>query len=229
MPKPNYEQYIKTDLYTQMYEQYYFKNTPIKKITPIKRKPIKKKKLSAKKILLLILAFIPLIYTLSYSFENFTKDIFINKSKTVLNIDYTNLLYPTNNYLYKDLFLGKYSIKDTTYKEHTMTDIPESTERLGLKQSLISLADQYKRIQPAVYVWEYNGKSFVDINADMPYPAASIIKIPVLIEMFRNIDRNNLSLSDTMILEDFYRAPVRENFNMRKEIRLIPSAFWLKQ
>ena len=46
----------------------------------------------------------------------------------------------------------------------------------------------------------------MDINADEPFCAASIIKVPVLIEMFRNIERGNFALSDTIVLEDYYRA-----------------------
>ena len=56
------------------------------------------------------------------------------------------------------------------------------------------------------YYLRTDGKSYVDINADEPYPAASIIKLPVLIEMFREIEANKFELNDKMVLEDFYRA-----------------------
>ena len=56
-------------------------------------------------------------------------------------------------------------------------------------------------------MWEYGTKNFVNINADEIYPAASIIKIPVLIEMFRQIDAGKFGLNDYMTLEDWYRAP----------------------
>ena len=207
MPEPEYKYNVNTDLYTAMYEQYYFKNTPVKRIRPLKRNQQKKKKSFFGKLISFICVFLLLCFVFPYSFNLFIKDTFNTKIKTVLKVNYTNLLYPTNNYLYKDLFLGKYHIKDTSYQDFTMKNIDESMERLRLKSNLMALANEYPKIQPAVYVWEYDGKSYVNINADEPYPAASTIKVPVLIEMFRNIDQGSFTLDDTMVLEDFYRAP----------------------
>ena len=41
--------------------------------------------------------------------------------------------------------------------------------------------NQYPTVKPAIYVWEYDQGQYVDINAQELYPAASIIKIPVLL------------------------------------------------
>ncbi len=206
MPRPNYNRAVETDLYTSMYEQYYFKNTPARNIKPIKRKKKQQKKSQLAKIITYIISAIMLFYVFPFSFKTYIADVFPVNTKHALKIDYYNLLYPTHNYLYKNLFLGKHIIKETQYKKPIMTDIQESYERTGLKNNLLALAEEYKRIKPAIYVWEYNGKSYVNINADEAYPAASIIKVPVLIEMFREIENGKFSLNDTMILEDYYRA-----------------------
>ena len=87
-----------------------------------------------------------------------------------------------------------------------MTDIKETAPRAALKNSLLALASEYKKIEPAIYVYEYKNGSYVDIQADKPFPAASIIKLPVLIEMFREIENGKFSLYDTMVLQDYYRA-----------------------
>lgn len=205
MPEPNHKR-VSSDIYSAVYEQYYFKNTQIKNVKPIKKVKKQKKKSILGKIFSYICAALLLFYILPFSFNNFIADTFpVNNSKA-LKVDYRKLLYPTHNYLYKDLFLGKYVVKEATYKNHIMVDMQESYERTGLKNNLLALSQEYKKIKPSVYVWEYNGKSYVNINADEPYPAASIIKIPVLIEMFREIEHGKFSLDDTMILEDFYRA-----------------------
>ena len=206
MPKPNYNNRMQSDLYTFVYEQYYFKNTPVKKIKPIKRVKKQKKKSIIGKLFSYICIVLLLFYILPFSFKEFIADVLPINTSNALNIDYKKLLYPTHNYLYKDLFLGKYVVKEATYKNHIMVDIQETYERVGLKNNLLALAQEYRKIKPAVYVWEYSGKSYVDINADVPYPAASIIKIPVLIEMFREIEHSKFSLDDKMVLEDFYRA-----------------------
>ncbi len=206
MPEPIYNHRINSDLYTSVYEQYYFKNTPVKKVKPIKKIKKQKKKSIFYKLFSYICTALLLFYVLPFSFETFIADIFPINNSNILKVDYKRLLYPTHSYLYKDLFLGKYIVKEATYKNHIMVDIQESYERSGLKNNLLALSQEYSRIKPSVYVWEYNGKSYVDINADEPYPAASIIKIPVLIEMFREIEHGKFSLDDKMVLEDFYRA-----------------------
>lgn len=206
MPEPIYNHRINSDLYTSVYEQYYFKNTPVKKVKPIKKIKKQKKKSIFYKLFSYICTALLLFYVLPFSFETFIVDIFPINNSNILKVDYKRLLYPTHSYLYKDLFLGKYIVKEATYKNHIMVDIQESYERSGLKNNLLALSQEYSRIKPSVYVWEYNGKSYVDINADEPYPAASIIKIPVLIEMFREIEHGKFSLDDKMVLEDFYRA-----------------------
>ncbi len=198
----NYSQ--NTDMYTASYEQYYFNNSR-KKIKPVRRKPQKKKSLAQKIISALFFGFL-LFYVFPFSFKNFVADVFPQNQKKMLNIDYEKLLFPTNNYLYKDLFLGKYVIKDTEYTKSIMVDIRETTERKVLKARLLNLASEYKKIKPAVYVWEYGGGTYVDINADEIFPAASIIKLPVLIEMFREIEQGKFTLYDKMVLEDHYRA-----------------------
>ena len=206
MPEPKYNNYAKTDLYTSFYEQYYFKNKPAK-IKPIKKFSGKKK--SGNKIgVAAFIVFSALIFVVcTFSFRTFIADIFPYNTKNALKADYRKLLYPTHNYLYKDLFLGKYIIQDTNYSNPLMIDMKESYERNGLKNRLIALANDYSKIEPSIYVWEYTGKSYVDINADKAFPAASIIKIPVLIEMFREIEHGKFSLDDKMVLEDHYRAP----------------------
>lgn len=206
MPNYNYNRAVKPDLYTSMYEQYYFKNTPVRKVKPIKRRKKQQKKSKLAKIITYIFSAIMLFYVFPFSFKTYIADVFPANTKNALKVNYYNLLYPTHNYLYKNLFLGKHIIKETQYNKPIMVDIQESYERIGLKNNLLTLANEYKRIKPAIYVWEYNGKSYVNINADEAYPAASIIKVPVLIEMFREIEKGKFSLDDTMILEDYYRA-----------------------
>ncbi len=187
-----------------MYEQYYFKNTPVKRLKPVSRK-IKKKK-SSNNILLYLFIGILMFYILPFSFKSFVAGVLPPSKKVILNVNYNQLMYPTRVYLNQDLFLGKFVIKEQKYKKPLMIDIKESKERIGLKKGLIALSKQYPKIRPAIYVWEYDDKSFVNINADVAYPAASIIKLPILIEMFRDIDSGKFSLNDTMVLEDYYRA-----------------------
>ena len=137
---------ISSDIYSSVYEQYYFKNTQIKKIKPIKKIKKQKKKSSLNKLFSYICVALLLFYILPFSFNTFIVDTFPVNTSKALNVDYKKLLYPTHNYLYKDLFLGKYVVKEATYKNHIMVDIQESYERTGLKNNLIALSQEYKKI-----------------------------------------------------------------------------------
>ena len=194
-------------MYTNVYEQYYFKNSP-RRIKPVRRQIKKRNKKSTlfKRIITILFLCFMLFFVLPFSFKNYIADVFPHSEKNMLNVNYEELLYPTNSYLYKDLFLGKYIIKDTEYSNPIMINITESFERNGLKHRLLALANEYKRIDPSIYVWEYDTQSYVNINDDEIYPAASIIKVPVLIEMFREIEQGKFNLNDTIVLEDHYRA-----------------------
>ena len=207
MPEPGYK-YRKSQSYNNLYEQFYFNEPSPRKLKTVKssyKKKTNKKKTLSKIISVLFLGFI-LFGVLPLSFKNFIADVFPKNTTKMMRINYYKLLFPTHDYLYKDLFLGKYILKDTEYKNHIMIDIKETNERTGLKNRLLMLAEEYKQIKPSVYIWEYENGTFVNINADEAYPAASIIKLPVLIEMFREIESNKFKLSDTMVLEDYYRA-----------------------
>ncbi len=207
MPEPKYNNYAKIDLYTSFYEQYYFRNKPAAKVKPVRKITKKKKTQNKTKMIIFLVFFGLLLFVCSFSFRTFIADILPLNNRNVLKADYGKLLYPTHSYLYKDLFLGRYIIKDTKYNNYLMVDIKESYERSNLKNRLLALSKEYSKIEPSIYVWEYTGKTYVDINADKAFPAASIIKIPVLIEMFREIEHGKFSLNDKMVLEDYYRAP----------------------
>lgn len=196
------------ETYDYEYNPYYFTNVSKVKVRPIKKlkKQQKNSTVGLRKLITLIFFSLLLFCVLPYSFNSYIANIFTEKSKNYLNVDYEKLLYPTNSYLYKDLFLGEYVIKNSDYGKPLMIDIKEATEKRNLKNALISLANQYPKIHPAIYVYDYQNNSYVDIRANDVYPAASIIKLPVLVEMFREIEKGKFSIHDKMVLEDYYRA-----------------------
>ena len=205
MPKQNYN--YQNESYNNLYDQLYVPKRRETKQT--QRKVVKKRKqskFSLKKITILFVYLVLLFFVLPFAFKSFVGDIFAINSKNVLRADYYKIMYPTHRYLYKDLFLGKYILKDTQYNKFLMIDIKESIERIGLKNSLLQLAQQFPKIKPSIYVWEFEHGTYVNINADTPYPAASIIKVPILIEMFREIEQGKFKLNDKMVLDDYYRA-----------------------
>ena len=122
--------------------------------------------------------------------------------------DLYNIAFPTVKYLSNDLFLNKQLLTPTVPKVHSeVTTMYQTSEMSGLKKQIKGLMSQYPMIHPAVYVWEYENGQYLDINSDEQFSAASIIKLPVLVRMFKSIEAKQMTIFDEMTLTNYYKAP----------------------
>lgn len=170
------------------------------------RKPKRKKNLLAS---LISLSFMFLIgyYVLPYAFHRISLPLLTGRQNySNIQTDYYHLMFPTSKYLHNTIFEGKHALAGATTKKPLMTDLYK-TERLTiLEDGLKDLIKKYPTIQPAITVWDFNTGKYVDINGSEIYPAASIIKVPVLINLFKTIESNGLSIYDEMTLTNYYKA-----------------------
>lgn len=170
------------------------------------RKPRRKKNLLAS---LISLSFMFLIgyYVLPYAFHRISMPLLTGKQNySNIKTDYYHLMFPTSKYLHNTIFEGRHALASATTKKPLMTDLYK-TERLNiLEDGLRDLMKKYPTIQPAITVWDFNTGKYVDINGSEIFPAASIIKVPVLINLFKRIEANELSIYDEMTLTNFYKA-----------------------
>ena len=114
---------------------------------------------------------------------------------------------PTVNYVHNDMFLNRLMLTETVQKTHSeVTTMYQTSEMSNLKTQIKSLMAEYPMINPAIYVWEYEKGQYIDINGDIQYPAASIIKLPVLVRLFKSIEAKQMTIYDEMILTDYYKA-----------------------
>ena len=107
---------------------------------------------------------------------------------------------PHLNYLHNSHLFGQNLIVPNQKSTKTIVPIITSGEFTSLKSQLLNLFAKYPKMHPAVYVWEYSSANEVAINADEVFPAASIIKLPILFELFRKIDRSEQDGSNSTIL-----------------------------
>ena len=122
-------------------------------------------------------------------------------------VDLYKLMYPTINYLSNDMFNNMLLQTPTKIKTHSeISTMFLTKEMTNLKNQLFSLMKEYPMISPAIYVWEYDKGEYVDINGEEIYSAASIIKIPVLIRLFKSIEAKQMTIFDEMILTDYYKS-----------------------
>lgn len=190
-----------------------YKNAPAP--TPIRKRKVQIKKNTAKiqknrlisKIVTLSLLSVLGIFVLPNGVKNIYGSIFTKSPYPNIKADYKKIVFPTVNYLNNNLFLNEPSLNGAaTGKKAAMAELTTGKEMTDLESSLENIISMYPAISPSVYVWDYDTGNYADINGDKIYSAASIIKIPVLLQLFKSIEANQVSLYDRMTLTDYYRA-----------------------
>lgn len=146
------------------------------------------------------------LFIFPVTYNRVIKSFFYKSPYPNIKADYQKILNPTVNYLHNDYFLDTYFLKGAEKKKPQMLSLNQNERLAGLENSLKNLAAQYPSVEPSIYVWDYDTENYAGINSDKLYSAASIIKIPVLIQLFRSIEMGQLTIYDTMKLTNYYRA-----------------------
>lgn len=139
-------------------------------------------------------------------FNKVTKMMFNPTPYKEVRADYHKLLFPTSDYISNHWFMGQRLLESPETKKPQMTSLVEGSRLSGLESQLNNLSAMYPSIHPSIYVWDYETGNYADINADEIFPTASIIKLPVLVELFRSIEKNQLTIYDEMPLTEYYRT-----------------------
>lgn len=168
-------------------------------------KKIKKNQLISRVISLSFMIAVGL-FVLPTGFKNVTVSMFTKSPYPHIKADYHNILFPTVNYLNNHWFLGELSLNGPETKKPAMLPLEESARLGGLESQIKNIMPMFPSIHPSVFVWDYETGNFADINASETFSAASIIKIPVLLQLFRSIEQNQVSLYDEMPLTEYYRS-----------------------
>lgn len=145
-------------------------------------------------------------FVFPFTYNRVIKSFFHKSPYPAVKADYNKIVNPMSHYLYNDIFLDRYSLKGAETKKPQMLSLNLSDRLTGLESELQTLSSLYPTIEPSVFVWDYETGNYAKINSDKLYSAASIIKIPVLIQLFRSIEAGQLTIFDTMTLTDYYRA-----------------------
>lgn len=123
------------------------------------------------------------------------------------DVNMYSMANPLTKYLSNDIFNNQLLLTPTIQKKQSeITTMYQTGELSGLKKDLKRLMSQYPAIQPSIYVWEYEKGMYVDINSNEQFPAASIIKLPVLVRLFKSIEANQLTIFDEMKMTEPYRS-----------------------
>lgn len=168
----------------------------------------KNKKKNALHFLISFFLIMSLFFTaMPFSFNKITKAMFTPTPYKAIQTNIYDMAFPTTKYLSNSWFEGRrmfsYSANE---KKSQMVPLKENVNMPVLKQELLTLMENYQTIKPAIFVWDYETQNYVDINGSESYATASIIKIPVLIDVFKSIEAGQFALDDTMPLTEYYRT-----------------------
>lgn len=92
----------------------------------------------------------------------------------------------TTNSFMGHKFFNDISVNPESY---SMDKMPLGNEIIGLKAKLLPLAYTNKNYRVGLFIWDAQTHNYVSIRGDEAFKTASIIKIPILIELFRQIDK----------------------------------------
>lgn len=205
---PNYRSSV--DSYANTRSSYYEQVNYIQQEQPIRYKRTRtraRKRNPLKALISFSLLALMFFSVMPYSLNKLSKGLFVPTPYKSIKTNLRDIAFPTNNYLSNSWYLGERLFNYTAdEKSSKMIPLKENVNMPVLKQELLKLAELYPTIQPSVYVWDYETGNYVDLNASKIYSTASIIKIPILIDVFKSIEAGQFSLNDKMPLTEYYRT-----------------------
>lgn len=97
----------------------------------------------------------------------------------------------------------------------------------ALRQQVTSLMAQYSFLETGMFFVDLETGQYLDIDGDRPFPAASTIKLPILIAFFQDLDAGKVSLDETLVMRndlvtggsgDMQDYPVGSQFSARETV-----------
>ncbi len=81
-------------------------------------------------------------------------------------------------------------------------------EDAALKSQLEALMAQFPadRFRPHLYFYNPQDRTYVEINGYDPVPAASVIKLPILLDYLMNVDKNLITIDTPLLYAEYHRA-----------------------
>ena len=95
----------------------------------------------------------------------------------------------------------EHSAKESPSKSSTFKVLPQKQEITALKTQIQTLVTQNPKLQPGVLVVDLDKGAYVDLQSNVSFPAASTIKIPILVAFFQDVDAGKIRLDEPLILE----------------------------
>ena len=159
------------------------------------------------KLALFILFAVFSITVVPFFVNKITKPVLLRypANKNVKPENYNYLYAPTSKYIFNTDFMNRKMLVGVN-KKPLMQSILLTDELKTLKSTLNAQIAANPKIDASIFVWDISNGKYVDIKGETPFPAASIIKIPVLISLFKTIEAGKFKKDDKISLEEYYRS-----------------------
>ncbi|MEG4986191.1 serine hydrolase [Microcoleus sp. BR0-C5] len=82
-------------------------------------------------------------------------------------------------------------------------DLAMSTgsEMIAIKPQIQSAIEQYRSLSAGMFFLDLDTGNYLDIKGDRVFPAASTIKLPILIAFYQDVDAGKVSLDETLVMK----------------------------
>lgn len=88
-------------------------------------------------------------------------------------------------------------------------------EIIPLKTSVQSLAAANPHLTPGIFIVDLETGAYVDVNGAASFPAASTIKVPILVAFFQDVDEGKIRLDEMLTMEKEAIAGGSGNLQLR--------------
>lgn len=75
------------------------------------------------------------------------------------------------------------------------------SEMTGIKPEVEKAIAQYKSLSAGMFFLDLDTGNYLDIKGDRVFPAASTIKLPILIAFDQDVDAGKVSLNETLVMK----------------------------
>ncbi len=101
---------------------------------------------------------------------------------------------------------GRQFLAPVNLKSPNMAQLNLNYEMKNLENRIISLMNNYPKLTAGVFIYDIQTGNYVAINEDKQFPAASIIKVPILLQLFRSIESNSNDIHSIIEMTPYFRA-----------------------
>jgi len=95
---------------------------------------------------------------------------------------------------------GEYLFLPSPTPASTFAGVIVGSQMTSARQQIEALMNQYKSLQSGMFFLDLDTGNYMDINGDRVFPAASTIKLPILVALFQAIDAGRIRLNENLAM-----------------------------